>query len=794
MQVKNSSGSLNISSENLLYPIELSIKKRRTRDINSVNEPRIDFSPGFRSGENEITIAPVVTPKGIKNNSLSALTIGGVNLVSTSNVVFNGVAKKATGIDGKSPVFRLLQGFGANTAGSLFLQNPITINANTSFSSYFQFQISNPVGGSDVDGRGADGLVFVIQSLGNTALGGGGVDIGYGGLKSSIGVEFDTWNNGNIDRNSGNHVGINLDGNISSVALQPVFTRLNDGQLWNVWVDYDGSTNGLEVRLSLTTSRPSDPIVGQEVDLPALLKSDKAFFGFTSGAWDAGGTHDILNWELNVKDNNNLPVLSINDPSIREGDEGTRILTFGVTRTGIATKPISVNFTTAKGTATAGSDYVAGSGVLNFATNETFKTINVTLIGDRTVEPDETFFVNLSNAVNATINDTQGKGTIVNDDTRNNNPATLTIADLRVTEGDSGTKTAIFNLTRGGNTGGSSSVNFSTVNGTATAGSDYVARSGTLNFAANEATKTISITINGDKTLEPDETFTVNLSNPVNATIIDSQATGTIINDDTVPNSTVTLRVNPSGISEDAVTNFVYTFTRTGSLTNALTVNFKVGGTASFGSDYTRIGSNPFTAANGSVTFAANASTATLTLDPIADTRLENNETIDITLTNGNGYNLGTTSPVVATIIEDDGTRFQRGTAGDDFILGAGKSDVLTGGTGNDTLTGGVGRDIFAYSSPRDGVDKITNFKPKEDFIMISAPSFDPNSLISGGSLTVQQFRIGSAANTPKERFIYNSTTGNLFFDKDGNGSIAPVQLATLSPGLALTNQDFLIS
>ncbi|MDB9465350.1 glycosyl hydrolase family 18 protein, partial [Dolichospermum circinale CS-539/09] len=90
---------------------------------------------------------------------------------------------------------------------------------------------------------------------------------------------------------------------------------------------------------------------------------------------------------------------------------------------------------------------------------------------------------------------------------------------------------------------------------------------------------------------------------------------------------TITLAVSPSSVNEDGTANLIYTFTRTGATTNALTVNYNVAGTATFSNDYTQIGAASFTATTGTITFAAGSSTKTLTIDPTADTTVESNET-----------------------------------------------------------------------------------------------------------------------------------------------------------------------
>jgi Calx-beta domain len=109
------------------------------------------------------------------------------------------------------------------------------------------------------------------------------------------------------------------------------------------------------------------------------------------------------------------PTLTINDVSATEGNAGTK--NFGFTVTISSAANATVNFATADGTATAGSDYIATSGTLTFTSGgPVTQTITVQVIGDTLVEPNETFFVNLSGAAGATIADAQGLGTIIKDD------------------------------------------------------------------------------------------------------------------------------------------------------------------------------------------------------------------------------------------------------------------------------------------------------------------------------------------------------------------------------------------
>jgi hypothetical protein len=222
------------------------------------------------------------------------------------------------------------------------------------------------------------------------------------------------------------------------------------------------------------------------------------------------------------------PSFSVDDVSVTEG--GNLALT--VTKTGTTSSSFSLNYATASGTATSGSDYTAVSGTLTFAAAETTKTITIATINDATAESAETVFVNLSGASGgATIGDTQGIGTIIDNDSGGSAPS-FSINDKSAFEGSSMT----FTVTKAGTASSSLMVNYATANGTATTPSDYAAKSGTLTFAAGDVTKTITITLGGGTGFEGDELFYVNLSAASGgATIIDAQGVGTIWDDDEPP-------------------------------------------------------------------------------------------------------------------------------------------------------------------------------------------------------------------------------------------------------------------
>jgi serralysin len=229
---------------------------------------------------------------------------------------------------------------------------------------------------------------------------------------------------------------------------------------------------------------------------------------------------------------------------------------------------------------------------------------------------------------------------------------TFNVSPASVTE--DGTTNLVYTFTRTGNITNTLTVNFG-VGGTATLGNDYVQSGatsftstlGSIFFAAGSATAILKIDPTADTTIESNETVALTLATGTGYTIGTTAAvTGTITNDD-LPS--ITLAVAPASVTEDGTTNLVYTFTRTGPTTSTLTVNYGITGTAD-ATDYT--GATPGT--GKTITFAANSATATLTIDPTADTLFENNETVALTLATGTGYTIGTTTAVTGTITNDD--------------------------------------------------------------------------------------------------------------------------------------------
>ena len=220
--------------------------------------------------------------------------------------------------------------------------------------------------------------------------------------------------------------------------------------------------------------------------------------------------------------------ISARNAGVTETNAGST-LNFKVVLSAAATSNVSVQYATADKTAKAPADYTATSGTLTFTPGQITKTVSVPVAGDTLYELTETFFLNVSNPVGATIADAQGVGTIKNDDAK----PSVTIADVTKAEGASGAKTKFaFTVTLSTVSGAATTVKWATADGTAVAGSDYTAASGTVSIPAGVTSKTFTVFLIGDATVEPNETFFVNLTSPVNATIADTQAVGAITNDD----------------------------------------------------------------------------------------------------------------------------------------------------------------------------------------------------------------------------------------------------------------------
>jgi hypothetical protein len=194
-----------------------------------------------------------------------------------------------------------------------------------------------------------------------------------------------------------------------------------------------------------------------------------------------------------------------------------------------------VDYATANDTAVAPDDYATTTGILTFAPGQTTKTVDVPVKGETDAELTETFSLDLSAPSHVNIVGGHGVGTITDNDPDPN----VSINDVTLDEGDAGTSQATFTVSLTGATFKTVTVNYATANDTATDPADYAATSGGLTFGPGETTKQVSVDVQGDVLDEANETFTVGLSNAVNANISAGGGIGTITDDDRATTSMV---------------------------------------------------------------------------------------------------------------------------------------------------------------------------------------------------------------------------------------------------------------
>ena len=336
--------------------------------------------------------------------------------------------------------------------------------------------------------------------------------------------------------------------------------------------------------------------------------------------------------------------------------EGTPTLTVTVNRTGDVSATTNVDFATSDGTATAGSDYTATSGTLTFAPGQLSKTFTVPIINDNVFEGNETFNVTLSNATSGVIVGPPSSMVITIQDNEST-PSVQISSNLRVSEGNSGTK--IFNIpvTLSSASTQTVSVSYATADSShvsAIAGNDYVSNSGTLTFPPGTTSAQINVTVNGDTTVEPDETFLIKLSNPVNVSLFTTQVTVTIANDD----SSIQFSLAEYSVTETAK-SVNLTVTRTGDTSAAASVNYATSDAAAGQSCSIANGKASsqcdYIATLGVLTFTAGQASQTITIPVNDDGYQEGTETFNMILSSPTVGTLGTPATATISVFDDIG-------------------------------------------------------------------------------------------------------------------------------------------
>ena len=320
---------------------------------------------------------------------------------------------------------------------------------------------------------------------------------------------------------------------------------------------------------------------------------------------------------------------------------GTATIT--VTRTGAGI--VSVDYATSNNTAAAGSDYIATSGRLNFAAGEGSKTFTIPITNDTTPEGNESLNLTLSSPSGAVIGH-NGRAVLVISDDDVYTPPTLNFSAVNFAVPES-TSTKTITVSRTGDSAGTVSVNWSVASNTATLGSDFTGPGGVLTFGPGVTSQSFTVNITNDTEAEGNETGHLILSNPTGGAKLGvrSRAMLTISDND----------VSSSGFK---FSNSVYTASESGSKpitisrtssTTAQSVTFTTSnnGTALAGTDYTAVTST--------VSFGINETSKTVNIPILADTIVESNESINLTLSNPTGGGtLGAQRTSVLFITDND--------------------------------------------------------------------------------------------------------------------------------------------
>jgi hypothetical protein len=380
---------------------------------------------------------------------------------------------------------------------------------------------------------------------------------------------------------------------------------------------------------------------------------------------------------LRITDDDQPPSISIGDVSSAEGDSGSTAFNFPVTLSGASAQQVTVFFQTADGTAIGGGNdfFLPQTNSITFAPGETTATITIQVKGDLTTEPDETFFVNLSAPTNATIADAQGKGTIVNDDSTPT--VSLSVNDVSVIEGNSGTIDAVFTVTLSGTSTKTVTADIGVSGGTASTGSDYQSSGPQVSFAPGQTIKTFAVTVIGDTVFEGNETFQVQLINVVNANVADGIGVGTIIDDETQP----TLSVNDIMVVEgdNGTSDAVFTVSLSGTSQTSVGFAFNLtNGTAIEHEDFSGIG--------GGGSIPPGLTSNTFTVPIIGDTITEGDENFFMNISDPNNATISDNQGV-CTIKDNEGPTsphtFQFATRFINVSESAGSLEIVVTRSGN---------------------------------------------------------------------------------------------------------------
>ena len=702
------------------------------------------------------------TNQGVGNNTATNIQRG-FRVTSHSSATTTVTYQNNT-VSGANIGFQWLAG--SNFSGNL----PVVVKSNT---------ITGNGTGVKVDSQGSANLSF-NRIVGNTTT-------GLNNVNGTVTAENNWWGCNAGPGAAGcdtSTPGANPSDTAPSVAdfnpwivlgVSAVPTNINAGGTSTVTADMTHNSDGADTSGSGTV--PPIPVAwsatqGTMTPTSGTITAGQAMSTFTSTSGLSGTACAMVdNQQICTPIGVSAPSFFINDVTHLEGDPpGTTSYVFTVTKAGTTALSSSVNFTTQDGSATlADNDYQTNSGPLNFGPTDITMQITVLVNRDATFETNEAFNVHLSGAVNATISDADGTGTITNDDAQ----PTLSINDVSLPEGNLGSTDFAFTVTKAGNaTDLPVTVTFATAdglhNGSNTGatggavcgtGTDYESQSGLLTFLPTETTMTIHVPVCGDPNYENNELFFVNLVTPTGATIIRNPGTATIQNDD--PVTTVSIDDVSMFEGDSGTTNFVFTVTKTGSTELTTTVHAKTAnGGATDPSDYTAI-------TDQTLIFPPSSSndTQTVTVVVNGDTTNEPDELFFVSLFNVSNANIGH-NPGVGTIQNDDSRVISGHVAYDDSVTTFGKNVTMT-------LTGNNGFVTQTTTTDANG-DYSFNVPTGNDYTLT------PSKVDDVGALHIESADASKAA-----RFVagLDVPTANQIIaaDADGDGILTSFDAALIA-------------
>jgi ELWxxDGT repeat protein len=343
-------------------------------------------------------------------------------------------------------------------------------------------------------------------------------------------------------------------------------------------------------------------------------------------------------WKV-APDSNGQPAISITDATVTEGNAGTTAVQFTVSLSAPSEVPVTVNYATTGGTAISGTDFQSASGTLTFAPGEVTQPVTVLVTGDRLAEPDETFFLELTGPTNAVIIDNRGVGTILDDEPR------VSIGDVTVTEGNTGTVAAVFTVTLAAAYDQPVTVPYTTANGTATAGTDFLSATNSVTLPAGATSHTVAVSVVADRLGEPDETFVVNLTGTAGTTVADGQGVGTIRDDEP--------RISIGDVSrfegrKGQTTVLTFIVRLSAAYDKAVTFSYRTrDGTAT-------TANNDYRAKSGTITFTPGETAKTITIEVKGDSRREADETFYVDLFGNTSNSLLLDGVGIGAILNDD--------------------------------------------------------------------------------------------------------------------------------------------